>query len=498
MVAQPRLDGAPDTETHALISETTYRAVSLRRVLGCSRCRERAWIVGGWLGLTLACVGLGLASVVFEWSGLPLRFGGVEIYITVYPPLLICLLLTLALGWWWGAIPAYLATLSLALYAGMSLPWAALFACADPLYFAVMAIGYRAIPAARDLRDPGAVMFFLQLSFVASIFSSSGALIWWYTNGIDRTALLPIWQGWWLGAFVQSVVVVGPLMALLWPRLSRWLAARPELLAAPARDGRRAVLHLLGAITAGVLAYGFVTLGLAGGQLAQAALDASEAVGQAATVMRQTTWVFFWVFALIILFIAFFGYRLFTHWQQANERLLAEVREANRALDALAHTDALTGLLNRRAIDERMRNEWHRAARTGAAGALVMLDIDHFKRINDAFGHPAGDAVIRRVAEAIRLVMRGMDVAGRYGGEEFVVLLPQTDAHGAWQFAERLREQIEPWPLPVGDGQIRFTVSLGVAVFAPGDQGHEAWLARADRALYQAKQDGRNRTVMAR
>ncbi|MBT0962362.1 sensor domain-containing diguanylate cyclase [Denitromonas iodatirespirans] len=478
-------------------SEPMYRAVSLTRALRHGTRRELAWMALGWSGLLLASVGLGLVAVIFEWSGLPLRFGGVEVYITIYPPLLICLLLALAFGWWWGAIPAYLATFTLALYAGMPLPWAVLFACADPLYFAVMAIGYRAIPAARDLRDPGAVMFFVQLSFVASIFSSSGALIWWYTNGIDRTELLPIWQGWWLGAFLQSVVLVGPLMALLWPRLSRWLAARPELLAPAARDGRRSVLYLLGAVTAGVLAYGFLTLDLAGAQLAQAAQGANEAVSQAATVMRQTSWVFFWVFALIILFIAFFGYRLFSHWQQANDRLLAELHGANRALDALAHTDALSGLLNRRAIDVRMENEWHRAARTGAGGALVMLDIDHFKRINDAFGHPAGDAVIRRVAEAIRGVMRGMDVAGRYGGEEFVVLLPQTDAQGAWQFAERLRAQIEPWPLSVGDGQIRFTVSLGVAAFAPDDRGHEAWLARADRALYRAKQEGRNRTVMA-
>lgn len=494
-----------------------YRTLSVLNVLRHGTRGEKLAILGGWALLSAASVLLGVASVAWRWSGLPVSFGGVAVYVTAYPPLLICLSLTLALGWLWGAIPAYLSTLTLALYAGMPLPWALLFAFANPLGFAVMAIGYQAIGARRDLRDLGSFLFYVQLSFVASIFGSSGALIWCYTNGIDRTAELPIWQGWWLGSFLQSVFIVGPLMALCWPRHERWQARRVVLMRAAPADPRGAVIRLLAAVAGGVLVSGFVTLALAGAQLERAAAGGGPPVAAAVATMRATTSVFFWVFAAIMGFIAFFGYQLFMHWQRSNDALLAELHEANEALETLATTDGLTGLLNRRAAEQRLRDEWHRAGRLGGAGAgaLVMLDIDHFKAVNDQHGHAAGDEVIRRIALAIRAEKRQVDIACRHGGEEFLVMLPQADAEGARQFAERLRRRVEAEVLSVGgddggaggdDGaapttappvDLRVTISLGVAVFDPADRTPAQWLARADRALYRAKQAGRNRTEEA-
>ena len=474
-----------------------YRTLSPWKLWRHGTAGERTLLLGGWGLLVLLSVVLGLASVIGRWSGLPLQLGGVQVYITLYPPLLICLWLSLCWGWRWGAVPAYLATLSLALYAGMPWYWALLFACANPLGFAIMVMGYQAIPMRRELRDLSALLFYVQLSFVASIFSSSGALIWWYTNGIDRTAMLAIWQGWWLGSFVQSLFIVGPLMALGWPAIDAWQARRPSLMSTPARDPRRAVLRLLAAVTAAVIAYGFLTLHLSSAQLEHLRSQPGAALGPALEVMQQSSWVFFGVFSLIVLFMAFFGYQLFVHWQRSVDQLLAELHHANRGLETLAHTDALTGLLNRRAADERLFAEWHRTVRTGSGATLVMLDIDHFKQINDRYGHLAGDTVIRTLAQAIKDEVREMDVASRYGGEEFLVILPQTAASGARGFAERLRQRVEACEAVHAGERIRFTISLGLAELKALDPAHLSALDRADQALYSAKKAGRNRTESA-
>ncbi|MBV6321828.1 diguanylate cyclase [Duganella violaceipulchra] len=473
------------------------RAVSVRRLFRHGDRAEQRTIAALWLLSLAASIGLGLASVIYKWSGLPVRLGGVELYITVYPPLVICLLWTLTCGWWWGAIPAYLATLTLALYGGMPLPWALLFSGANPLGFAVMGLGYRAISASRRLTSVGAMLLYVQLAFVGAIFSSSGALVWCYTNRIDSTALLPIWQGWWLGAFLQSVLLCAPVLALMWPHLERWQQQRPQLLVESSRDPRGSVLRWLGCVTIGVLVYGFVTLQLADNLLQAQAAAIPAGLARALEVARDTTWAFYWVFALIVVFIAVFGYHMFIHWQTLTNQLLADLRHANQRLYMLAGTDSLTGLHNRRVADERIAAEWLRAQRLGAQAALVMIDIDHFKQINDRHGHPVGDEAIRVLATAIRALSREVDCACRYGGEEFVIILPQADAEGAYYFAERLRSRVAAAPVASEHGVFHFTVSVGIALVNPADPGHEAWIERSDHALYRAKRDGRNRVVAA-
>ncbi|WP_229262229.1 sensor domain-containing diguanylate cyclase [Duganella guangzhouensis] len=460
-----------------------YRELSPWRLWRDGSRGQKLCLFGGWLVLLVLCVALGVGMVIWRWSGIPLEFGGVTVYLTVYPTLLICLLLTLTLGWWWGALPAYCATLTLALYAGMPLAWALLFALSNPLGLAIMAIGYQAIAMRRDLRGISAMLFYVQLSFVACVFSSAGALIWSYTNHYERAALLPIWQGWWLGAFLQSVLLAGPAMALLWPRVERWLNAHPQLMRKMHTNSRQAVLGLLASVTLGVLVYGFVTIELADQQAHLTTL------AHAMNVMRQTMWIFYWVFVAIVLFIAFFGYQLFAHWQQSQDRLLAE-------LEKLATTDGLTDLLNRRAADLRLKAEWQRTRRSRHSAAMVLLDIDHFKQINDSYGHPGGDAALRHLANVMRSVMREVDFAARYGGEEFLIVLPDTGEHGAYAFAERLRQQVAATPAQFGAQAIAMKISLGVAVVRDDDASYERWFSRADRALYCAKQGGRNRTSL--
>jgi diguanylate cyclase len=173
-----------------------------------------------------------------------------------------------------------------------------------------------------------------------------------------------------------------------------------------------------------------------------------------------------------------------------------ELENANAQLAQLSRTDRLTGLNNRGHWEECLRNEFSRCLRTRQAASLVMFDIDHFKKVNDTYGHQAGDEVIRVVAQVLLDSIRGTDTAGRYGGEEFGVILPATTAADGRAVTERIRTRIEQTPVTHEEHTIVFTVSLGIADFHPEMTNHAEWLSRADQALYQAKEGGRNRTVI--
>jgi diguanylate cyclase (GGDEF)-like protein/PAS domain S-box-containing protein len=162
-------------------------------------------------------------------------------------------------------------------------------------------------------------------------------------------------------------------------------------------------------------------------------------------------------------------------------------------LARLATTDPLTGVANRRRFLEQVGMELDRMKRFGDPATLLMLDVDHFKAVNDTHGHAAGDAVLRHLAELARLRLRRVDLLGRLGGEEFGILLPGTNRAGALLLAERFRRQVEDTPAQSAKGSISVTISIGVTELGPGDSGPDAILARADAALYRAKEAGRNR-----
>lgn len=177
----------------------------------------------------------------------------------------------------------------------------------------------------------------------------------------------------------------------------------------------------------------------------------------------------------------------------AERKFSAELRSAMEGLRQAANTDPLTGLHNRRAMDQHLGALWD--GQDGTPLSVLMLDIDHFKRINDTYGHACGDLVIRGVAEALHHCLRAEDRAFRYGGEEFLVLLPNTPLEGAMSVAESIRCRIEQLHMAHHDGGLMHcTVSLGVASRHAQEDCHSLF-QRADRALYQAKQHGRNRVV---
>lgn len=173
------------------------------------------------------------------------------------------------------------------------------------------------------------------------------------------------------------------------------------------------------------------------------------------------------------------------------------LERANEQLAKLSMTDRLTGLLNRGTWENLVDAEYERFRRYGQATSLVMFDIDHFKPVNDTYGHLAGDEVIRHTAEVTRNNIRQSDSAGRYGGEEFGIILPETDAESARVICERIREAIESSTVSTTAGDIRYTVSMGIAQLTETPENYMQWMQKADEALYKAKDSGRNKVVIS-
>jgi two-component system cell cycle response regulator len=180
-------------------------------------------------------------------------------------------------------------------------------------------------------------------------------------------------------------------------------------------------------------------------------------------------------------------------------QLRNELREKNLQLEQLSVTDALTGLRNRRFGEWYLSRELERTRRHGNPLSVLLADIDHFKRVNDAHGHAAGDAALRHVGRVLMEQVRKTDVCARWGGEEFLIVVAQVPLEGALAFAERQRAAIEATPLVMPDGgRLEPTISIGVATAVPADESPANLLAAADRGLYEAKAAGRNRVAAGR
>ena len=164
-------------------------------------------------------------------------------------------------------------------------------------------------------------------------------------------------------------------------------------------------------------------------------------------------------------------------------------------LRQMASTDALTGLSNRRSFLESGQHEFEVFRRYLNPLSLLLLDVDHFKQVNDTYGHAGGDQVLVQLAKVCRESLRSADLCGRFGGEEFIFLLPNTQAGTAFDVAERLRRALSEQTVISEAGVIRFTVSIGVATAKPEDESIEDLIRLADANMYVAKQTGRNRVV---
>ena len=187
--------------------------------------------------------------------------------------------------------------------------------------------------------------------------------------------------------------------------------------------------------------------------------------------------------------------RTLAEWLASQAAVALENARLHDIVQRQAITDDLTGLVNRRRFIEALDAEIERARRFDSPLAIVLADLDNFKQVNDEFGHHGGDLVLRAFADLIRLHVRDVDVSGRIGGEEFAILLPETDSAGAAHVAERMRRSLNDVSIPLSDGAtIHVASSFGVAELAPDQEGEDL-LRAADTALYRAKDEGKNRVV---
>ncbi|WP_148716542.1 response regulator [Chitinolyticbacter meiyuanensis] len=284
-----------------------------------------------WLVCAAGSVGLGLMVVALRWSGVALDFGGVEIYVSLYPPLTLCLLWTLWFGFWWGAIPAYLATFCLSIYSGMPVEWAALFALANPAGFALFVIAYRALPLSLDLRTLDGLLFFMLLAFFNAVFSASASFIWTHTNALGVQAAFAIWQGWWVGNFAQTLLVTAPLLALLTPSVMTW---RHRHFGGPReeeQDNKGWILLAAGLLVAVIYLFLFVSFTLSRHAAATLAGNASNQVHEAMRLLEASTSAVYWVLAIMFFAMAFLGYRFVLSWMHSLRTAAHAAEAANHA-----------------------------------------------------------------------------------------------------------------------------------------------------------------------
>jgi diguanylate cyclase (GGDEF)-like protein len=183
------------------------------------------------------------------------------------------------------------------------------------------------------------------------------------------------------------------------------------------------------------------------------------------------------------------------HLRKAYEEVAGlnrQLERVNQELERVARVDVLSGLMNRMSLFDSLDVEIERSMRSGLPLCGIMVDIDHFKDVNDTYGHTCGDKVIRALGAVFRQELRKYDYAGRYGGEEFFVALPNSSLNQASMFGERVRSNLEELSVDCDDGSVTISVSMGIAKFRRGES-RDMWISRADRAMYVAKQKGRNR-----
>jgi diguanylate cyclase (GGDEF)-like protein len=211
-------------------------------------------------------------------------------------------------------------------------------------------------------------------------------------------------------------------------------------------------------------------------------------VGESVNSIDAPLWRMIWSIAGLLILVTLAV--LLSAWRSIS--LLTALHRRGEELSLLATTDDLTGLSNRRQFLQTCDEEMARAKRYKEPLAFLELDLDFFKRINDAYGHAAGDEVLKALARVGQSCLRDVDQFGRLGGEEFGILLPNTDVDGALHLAERIVAAVAACEVPSGDLILRFTTSIGVTAMGADDTGFEDIFARADLALYEAKAHGRN------
>ncbi len=404
-----------------------------------------AIVLATWVLALLLSIASGIWVEKSDLSALPLQLGDFKFYITVYPPLIICTLLLFWMGFLWAFIPAYLATLIIAVYSDMSIAWALLFAFSDTVGLAFLAVAYRSTGSGFNFRRPGSIGFFLLAAFIAALAGATGSFIWSHTQGLSTVETFAVWEGWWLGGFLQTVLICGPLLFLLTPAVarlkSRWFG--------------RAVHHERGAALLSatvIIAVSLVCAFLLGNAyLSRLRLQTQVAegfsAGQVADFADAALLNLSWVGAFLIFAcgLGFLGITM--RW---NRELAREVRVRTRLLDQ-----------SRKRIVEIINMVPHVIFARDERGEFIFAN----RATSRTFGLSAGelassdrirtleaDSQLHRLSEKERAVFRDLQAEG----ETIEVF---TDAAG-----EERRLRVSRLLLDMGENQGRAVLTVGVDV----------------------------------
>ncbi len=481
----------------------------------------------GWLLSLAACLWLAMVQLYGGWYGFNARLGELSFVLSIYPPLTISTLWVLWFGYAWGAPLAYLSTLTVAILSGLSPGWALLFSCANPLGLLVMALVYQHVSVRYVPSSLSSLLFFISVCFISGVSSATGSFIWSYTNQLSAMGAFQVWQGWWSGNFVQTVVSCGPLLLLCTSRLQRWRQRHwPQ--PAPQPQATRWGLLVALASLAGVLAFLWLSFLLADRSVMTLGGDSSGAWQQRAMLYRDSALSVYWVMSVLLFALVFLGYRFFHQrtlqlklaadrvayerdlalrrqgeaevarnaLHQLNLELaarMAEVEQLQAQLREQASRDPLTGLYNRRYLHQRLPQLLQRAERLGQPLQLVLIDLDHFKAVNDQHGHTVGDTVLKQFSALFAGLLQPEEIAARYGGEEFCLVLPQRNAEQVAALLRKLQAAYAGIRLQGRDGEVSgLSFSAGISLASGGECSEDLLLQQADAALYQAKAAGRN------
>jgi diguanylate cyclase (GGDEF)-like protein len=435
------------------------------------------------LGMVILAVSLvtGILNVTWDWNGIPVRIGPFEVPVTIYPPFVLSLLAAVWLGPTWGLVPAYTANLAGAVVAGLGPLTSLLFALAGALEILIFWGSMVTLNINPELRRRRDLFRFGLVCLIAPITASLAVLLWTTAHGLDTTAGLRVWRGWVIGDLLQALLVVAPLLRFAGPRARAWIDH--QFATPPRYEVTYTRAAMLAAVTNSLIAV-LVFIGI---YMLQESLDIDPAArtrtGQLLGERLREMQLYLGVLVAALTISA-----------SVFSTVLARMGERQRGL---SRRESLTGCFNRRAFYELFPREVERARRLGQGVAVVFLDIDHFKNINDRHGHETGDRVLQQLSSRLLGIIRETDLLFRWGGEEFVILLPHTGAGEAAALAERIRAAVAERAFAAGDGHpvVAVTVSVGVAGTGEGPAHPDALLARADAACYRAKEAGRNRVV---
>jgi len=434
------------------------------------------WVA--WLATTAVSMVLAYLEARFNWSGMPVIIGGHPVGFTLYPPVAISAFVAFWLGPTYGGTTAYVSTLVSGLAGGLDPGRAALFALGTPAEVLLLWFLSTILRVRLTMRDYGDWWRFCAAALIAVTASSLDIMLYNEAHRVSIAEGQRLWEGWIFGDMALLCLVVAPVLWASWGHAHQWAMWR---LGGPQRElSPRNTVLLLGfvwATLAGLALFGLRLLARAHipGPLVDPAIEPLLE-----RLEEIETFLIVLVGALLLSTMA----------------LTAALADTGQEHAAISLRDDLTGAFNRRAFTRLFEREEERSRMLERPIAMVCFDLDNFKAINDQFGHAAGDRVLTVVTAEAQAVLRPQDLLFRWGGDEFVILLPHTGTEDAHRIAERLRARVAARvsvPTPSGDQAV--TLSAGVASRGPADSGMDELIVAADAAVYRAKAHGRNRVV---